>query len=159
MYRLNIVTAYDNTISYIYACPFFFNNPSYDNVFKWSAVVKHHWNYSTARVFSKSPPRTSGVDFLAHRGSSWYSTPIPSATDFSPTAFQPNSLCKTTHLPVELYCGQSLSWRAQNERLVTSEWLTAPNFPSLHGEEIGTFILLMHHSADLPQNKYRNIST
>ena len=46
------------------------------------------------------PPRTGGVDFLARRGSSWYPTPIPTATDFSSTVFPPSSLRKTTHLPV-----------------------------------------------------------
>ena len=52
------------------------------------------------------PPTTGGVDFLAHRGSSQYPTPIPSATDFSSTVFPPSSLRNTTHLPVELRGGQ-----------------------------------------------------
>ena len=102
-------------------------------------------------VFSKSPPpppRTGGVDFLAHRGPSWYPTPIPTVTDFPSTAFPPSSLSKTTHLPVELRGGQkfimaSSQWKISDVRI----------FPSLHGEEIGTFILLTHHSADLPLNK------
>ena len=54
--------------------------------------------------FSKSP--LNRFDFLAHRGSSRYPTPIPSATDFSSSAFPPRSLCNTTHLPVELRGGQ-----------------------------------------------------
>ena len=62
--------------------------------------------YSTAQVVFQNPPRTGGIDFLAHRGSSRYPTPIPSATDFSSTAFPPSSLRNTTHLPVELRGGQ-----------------------------------------------------
>ena len=51
-------------------------------------------------------PGAGGVDFLAHHGSSQYPTPITPATDFSPAAFPPGSLRKTTHLPVELRGGQ-----------------------------------------------------
>ena len=61
--------------------------------------------YSSS-VFSKSnppaSPQTGRVDFLA----SQYPTPIPSATDFSPTVFPLSSLRKTTHLPVEICGGQ-----------------------------------------------------
>ena len=64
--------------------------------------------YSTARVFLQNL--------------------IPHSTDFLSTTFPPSSLGKTTHLPVEHAVGKSLFWRARNERLVTSEWLTAPNF-------------------------------
>ena len=52
---------------------------------------------------------------------------------------QLNVLSKSTPTPSSAV-GKSLSWWALNEWLVTSEWLTAPNFPSLHGEEIRTFI-------------------
>ena len=105
------------------------------------------------------PPTTGGVDFLAHRGSSWYPTPIPSATDFS-SVFPPSSFCNTTHLPVELrgwkkFILASSQWKISD----VNDWQSSPNFPSLHVEEIGTFILLTHHSADLLLNKYRNIST
>ena len=81
--------------------------------------------YSTAQVVFKNPPRTGGVDFLAHRGSSWYPTPIPTATDFSSTAFPPSSLRKTTHLPVELRGGQkfvlaSSQWKISDVRMIDS---------------------------------------
>ena len=71
------------------------------------------------------PPRTGGVDFLAHRRSSQYLTPIPPATDFSPTTFPPSSLHKTTHLPVELHGGQkfilaSLQWKIKDVRMIDS---------------------------------------
>ena len=58
------------------------------------------------RRFFKTPPQTGWVDFLAHRGSSWYPTPIPAVTDFSSTAFPLSSLRKTTHLPIVLRGGQ-----------------------------------------------------
>ena len=76
--------------------------------------------------FSKSPPpRTGGVDFLAHRGSSWYPTLIPSATDFSSTAFPPSSLRKTTNLPVQLRGEQkfilaSSQWKISDVRMTDS---------------------------------------
>ena len=74
--------------------------------------------------FSKSPP-TGGVDFLAHRGSSWYPTPIPTATDFSSTVFPPSSLRKTTQLLVELRGGQkfilaSSQWKISDVRMIDS---------------------------------------
>ena len=81
--------------------------------------------YSTAQVVFQNPPRTGGVDFLAHHGSSWYPTPIPTATDFSSTAFPPSSLRKTTHLPVELCGGQKLilsssQWKISDVRMIDS---------------------------------------
>ena len=81
--------------------------------------------YSTAQVVFQNPPRIGGVDFLAHHGSSWYPTPIPTATDFSSTAFPPSSLCKTTHLPVELRGGQkfilaSSQWKISDVRMIDS---------------------------------------
>ena len=77
------------------------------------------------RWFFKIPPRTGGVDFLAHRGSFWYPTPIPTATDFSPTALPPSSLCKTTHLPEELRGGlkfimASSQWKISDVRMIDS---------------------------------------
>ena len=80
-------------------------------------TVQRRW------FFIKIPPRTGGVDFLAHRGSSWYPTPIPTATDFSSTAFPPSSLRKTTHLPVELRGGQkfilaSAQWKISDVRMI-----------------------------------------
>ena len=71
------------------------------------------------------PPRTGGVDFLAHRGSSLYPTPIPTSTDFLSTAFPPSSLRKTTHLPVELRGGQkfimaSSQWKISDVRMIDS---------------------------------------
>ena len=74
----------------------------------------------------QNPPRTGGVDFLAHCGSSRrYPTPIPSAANFSPTAFPPSSLRKTTHLPVELRGGQkfilaSSKWEISDIRMIDS---------------------------------------
>ena len=100
------------------------------------------------------PPQTDGVDFLAHHGSSQYPTPIPHATDFSPIMLPLSSLglhkshpliCRTPRW-AKVYPGELVI------KVVTSEWLTALNFLSLHGKEIQTFILLMYHSADLPLN-------
>ena len=68
--------------------------------------VKNKKNTVQLSWFFKIPPELVGLIFLAHRGSSWYPTPIPTATDFSSTAFPPSSLRKTTHLPVELRGGQ-----------------------------------------------------
>ena len=81
--------------------------------------------YSTAQVVFQNPPRTGGVDFLAHRGSFWYLTPIPTATDFSSIAFPQSSLSKTTHLPVELCGGQkfimaSSQWKISDVRMIDS---------------------------------------
>ena len=108
----------------------------------------------------QNPPRTGGVDFLAQRGSLWYPTPIPTTTDFSSAAFPLSSLRKTIHLPVVLRGGQkfilaSSQWKISDVRMIDSSEF----FRVCMGEEIGTFILLTHHSADLPLNKYRNIST
>ena len=81
--------------------------------------------YSTAQVVFQNPPWIGGVDFLAHCGSSWYPAPIPTATDFSSTAFLPSSLRKTTHLSVELRGGQkfilaSSQWKISDVRMIDS---------------------------------------
>ena len=105
----------------------------------WKQEVLDKWlyldrllelSYSTAQVVFQNPPppppdRTGGVDFLAHCGSSWYPTPIPTTTDFSTTAFPPSSLRKTTHLSVELRGGQkfimaSSQWKISDVRMIDS---------------------------------------
>ena len=81
--------------------------------------------YSTAQLVFQNPPRTGGVDFLAHCGSCRYPTPIPIAADFSSTEFPLSSLRNTTHLPVEVCGGQkfilaSWQWKISDVRMIDS---------------------------------------
>ena len=127
---------------------------------QFSAKLNISANTIQLRWFFKIPPRTDGVDFLAHRGSSWYPTPIPTATDFSSNAFPQSSLRKTTHLPIELRGGQKIilvssQWKISDIRMIDSSEF----FRVCMGRKSEPFFLLTHHSADLPLNKYRNIST
>ena len=76
------------------------------------------------RWFFKIPPNRWGWFFSPPR-IFWYPTPIPTGADFSSTAFPPSSLCKTTHLPVEL-CGEqkfilaSWQWKISDVRMIDS---------------------------------------
>ena len=88
----------------------------------WTCMVQYSWGGFFKIPPLPPPPPTGGVDFLAHRGSFWYPTQIPTTTDFSSTAFPPSSLRKTTLLTVELRSGQkfilaSSQWKISDVRM------------------------------------------
>ena len=119
-----------------------------------------YWEYSTAQVVFQNPPpnrwgwffspprifliphtNSHRDGFLVHRVSA----------EFPP---QNHPLTCRTRRWAKVYHGEL----AMKDKWRQTDWQLRI-FPSLHGEEIGTFILLTHHSADLLLNKYRNIST
>ena len=107
------------------ACSALFSNKEFAIVSYLRAItVQLRWFFKIHPP-PPPPPRTGGVDFLAHRGSSWYPTPIPIATDYSSTALPHGLLRKTIHLPVELRGGQKLilassRWKISDVRMINS---------------------------------------
>ena len=67
---------------------------------------------------------------------------------------------QTIHLSVVLRSGQKFILASSQRKVSDVRMIDSSEFFRVcMGEEIGTFILLTHHSADLPLNKCRNIST
>ena len=125
--------------------------------------------YSTAQVVFQNPPPPPPPPPPAPNRWGWFFCPpriflIPHSNSHRnrfffhhvSAEFPPQNHPLTCRTPrwAKVYPGEL----AMKELWRQNDWQLRI-FRSLHGEEIGTFILLMHHSADLPLNKYRNIST